>query len=140
MKKIFSYSTLLLFVAVLATAMYSCKKEPGEGGAASIKGSVKIQNYNQVTHATIGSPYYAGREDIYIIYGDGTTYHDKIETSFDGSFEFRFLRVGKYKVYMYSDIVPKPASGADEEAVIFEVEITDKKGSYEIPVTTLKKY
>jgi hypothetical protein len=140
MRKIYSFSTFMLVLALLLTGAYSCKKEPGEGGSATIKGSIKIQNYNQVTHATIGQPYYAGREDVYIIYGDGTTYHDKIETSFDGSFAFRFLRTGKYKVYVYSDIVPAPASGAEEEAVIFDIDITDKKGTYEIPVTTVKKY
>lgn len=141
MKNYFQRVTISCLALFLLISVQSCKKEAGEGGSASITGTIKIQNYNQVTHATIGSPYAASHEDVYIIYGeDGTTFHDKTETSFDGSFAFRFLRKGKYKIFAYSDIVPKPASGADEEAVVIEVEITDKKGEVAIPEITLKKY
>jgi hypothetical protein len=139
MKKLFSFS-LLVIITVLLSGLSSCKKEAGEGGAATITGKILIQNYNQVTHATIGQPYAAGKEDVYIIYGDGTTFNDKTETSFDGTFAFRYLRPGTYKVFVYTDIVPKPVNGADEEAVVSTVEITDKKGTYAVPSITIKKY
>ena len=35
----------------------------------------------------------------FIIYGeDGTTYNDDFNSSYDGTYEFKFLQKGKYKV------------------------------------------
>lgn len=133
----------LLLIALIAI-LPACSKDAGEGGAAKITGTVMVQDYNAVTHQALGSPYLNGKENVYIIYGGDSetgTFDDKTETSYDGTFQFRFLRKGKYTIFVYSDVVPKPAFGEPDKYVIKEdIEITDKKGEVSIPTITIKKY
>jgi len=44
-------------------------------------------------------------EKIYISYGDNTSVGNDVTTSFDGSFEFDYLRPGNYKVWAISKIL-----------------------------------
>ena len=48
--------------------------------------------------------YYIQDENVYIIYGDDSTqvYDDDFETSWDGSYEFDYLRKGNYILFTYS--------------------------------------
>jgi hypothetical protein len=103
----------------------ACKKPAGPGGYASIKGTVWVEDWN--TTFTLKISEYAGAdEDVYIIYGDETGYGDHIKTDYNGEFEFKYLRQGKYKVYVYSkDKTLQAPSG--KVAVVSEIEITDKK-------------
>ena len=69
-----------------------------EGGAAKIKGKVTIHNYNSA--GTLISTYPAADEDVYIIYGNENSFYDNdVKTSYDGSFEFRYLQKGNYEKY-----------------------------------------
>src|SRR3954468_7691770 len=91
-------ATLLFFIAGL---IFSCKKPAGEGGNSSIKGKLWVEDWN--SGFTIKNGEYAGYDrDVYIIYGDAVSYSDKIKTTYNGEFEFKYLRKGKYKVYVYS--------------------------------------
>ncbi len=94
MRKIILLFCLVLFIT-------SCKKEAGEGGNSSIKGKIWVKDYN-ATFTTLNAEYAGADEDVYIIYGNNTSYGDKIKASPDGSFEFKYLRKGDYTIYVYS--------------------------------------
>src|ERR1043165_206865 len=110
---------------LIITAFLSCKKEEGEGGKASITGSIWVKKYNSTGIIILGE--YAGAyEDVYIIYGDNSTYGNRIQANPDGKYEFKYLQPGHYKIYAYS----KDSTGnfsAPKFAIIREVEITRKK-------------
>lgn len=122
-----------LFLAVSLTAffLFSCEKEPGEGGNSTIFGKVYVKDYNG-TFTVLNGEYYGQDEDVYIIYGDDKTYSDHVSTNYDGVYEFKYLRPGKYTVYTYSkDSTLQSPSGVYE--VKQEVEITEKNQEYEVP-------
>ena len=73
-------------------------------------------------------------EDVYIINGDETVYSDKVSASFDGSFEFKSLRAGKYKIVTYSDDTLNIQS---KMTVLKEITIDDNKLT---DIGTLKTY
>jgi hypothetical protein len=126
--KWFVYS-VTLFVIVSFTG---CEKDPGMGGTSSIKGYVHVTDYN-VNFLVIQGYYDGANEWVYINYGDDISYSDRINTSPDGTFEFKYLRKGKYTVYVYSE----DSSLAGQHAVIKEIEITKNRqtvdaGTFEI--------
>jgi hypothetical protein len=83
---------------ILATA---CSKDPGAGGTSSIFGKIYVKDYN-TTFTVLQEEYYAPKEDVFIIYGDDKTYSDHVNTNYDGTFEFNYLRKGTYHIYAYS--------------------------------------
>lgn len=113
----------LLLISVMIS---SCKKPAGVGGKSSIKGSIWVEDWNG--GFTIKNSEYAGYdEDVYIIYGDDVSYSDKTKANYNGEYEFKYLRKGKYKIYVYSkDKTLTSPSG--EISIVKEVEITEKKG------------
>ena len=116
------------------TLLYgSCKKGPGEGGQASIKGKVYTVNYNSTMTVAQDSGYLGGQK-VYIIYGDETAVGKSQDSNNDGSFEFTYLRKGKYTVYTYSKTSPNHL----DSAVIQAAEITDKKQALELPDFMIK--
>lgn len=78
----------------------ACKKGPGEGGSSTIKGNVTATYIDVFGNAY---SYPAEKEDVYIVYGDGDYYGDNVETDYNGNYEFKYLKKGKYTVYAYSD-------------------------------------
>lgn len=118
----------------------SCKKVEGEGGTSTIKGRIMVNNYN-VGGSILEGTYAGADEDVYIIYGDGNTYYnDKISTSYDGTFEFKYLQNGKYTIYVYEDVLPEPSNAAKEKAVIVTAEISDKKSTVDLgDITIIRK-
>jgi hypothetical protein len=92
------YITIL---ALLFTLLSACEKGSGEGGMAKIGGKVIIQDYN-FDFSILRDTYPAQDYDVYIIYGDAPYYGDKIKTSYDGYFEFSYLRKGEYTIFVYS--------------------------------------
>lgn len=89
------------FIFLLALSLLACEKEPGEGGMAKIGGKVIIEDYN-FDFSILRDTYPAQDYDVYIIYGDDPYYGDKIKTSYDGYFEFDYLREGDYTIFVYS--------------------------------------
>ena len=54
--------------------------------------------------------YNAPDYDVFIIYGDDNNISDDdVKTSYDGSFEFKNLREGNYKVFAYSEDLSEPS-------------------------------
>lgn len=126
--------TFLTAILALCVLIISCKKEPGEGGTSTLKGKITVRDYNGSFPAPFFTDYGAQEEDVYIIYGDGTTSDNRTRTSYDGTYEFKYLRKGTYKIFVYSDDTNfvSPAPGGK---VVIEktVEITKNKSEVAIP-------
>lgn len=130
-------SKLLIIKGVLIITMIvffsACKKGPGEGGRASIKGKVFTVNYNSSFTVPQDSGYLGGQK-VYIMYGDETAVGDDQDTNNEGAFEFRFLRKGTYKVYVYT----KTLANHIDTAIVQQIEISDRKQTVELPDFRIK--
>jgi hypothetical protein len=89
---------LMFFMAILILS--SCNKQEGPGGTATLKGKIKVKEYNQ-DFTVLKAEYYAQAENVYLIYGDDNIYSEDFKTGPDGSFEFSYLRKGKYGIFAY---------------------------------------
>ena len=121
---------LQLFIWVIAVllALVSCKKEAGDGGNSSIKGKISRELRIVLNNpGTAVGTFPAADEDVYIIYGDHVSPDDRVQTNYDGEYEFLYLRPGKYKVYAFSKDTNSVAVPWDEDhmTVLQELEITD---------------
>ena len=108
---------------ILSITLFSCSKEAGEGGRATISGKVFMTD-------TLGGnqgEYYIPDYDVYIIYGDADdVYDDDTKTNFDGTYEFKNLRTGTYRVFAYT---ADPSQPSKVSAVFQTVEVGSKKGT-----------
>lgn len=123
---------LLFFLGATLIFTSGCTKIEGPGGAATIKGKIHVREFDGAMNLI--NEYDAPKFDVYIIYGDteGETYFDDdIETSYDGSFEFKNLEPGNYQVFVYEDC-NTCLSGKSEK--IMDVEIKDKKEIFDLGV------
>ena len=121
---------LQLFIWVIAVllALVSCKKEAGDGGNSSIKGKISRELRIVLNNpGTAVGTFPAADEDVFIIYGDHISPDDRVQTNYDGEYEFLYLRPGKYKVYAFSKDTNSVAVQWDEDhmTVLQELEITD---------------
>ena len=100
MRNIQSKFLLILSFSILLFA--GCKKEEGQGGTSTITGQVIVNDYDG-GFFQLKATYPAADKKTYIIYGtDHTTYDDDYNTSYDGSYEFKHLQKGKYRIFVYS--------------------------------------
>lgn len=128
-------SVLSLFILLLSVS--ACKKTAGEGGQASIKGKVWAEDWN-VAFTVKNGEYAAVDEDVYIIYGSDISYGDKVKTNYNGEFEFKYLRTGKYKIYVYSkDKTLRSQSG--DTSFVQETQINSKKQHISLDQFTIYK-
>lgn len=135
MNKIVSFVALAVSIFIFN----SCKKVEGQGGSSTIKGKIIVNNYNAGGSILEGT--YAGvDEDVYIIYGDGsTTSNDRVRTSYDGTFEFNYLQDGKYTIYTFEEVLPEPTSAAKKQVVMVSTEITKKKSIVDLGEIIIKQ-
>jgi hypothetical protein len=113
----------------------SCEKNPGEGGNATINGTVWVKDYNTTFTELIGE-YAAMQEDVFIVYGDNVGFDDKTETDYLGNYRFNYLRPGKYTIFVYSkDTAMQTVNG--EVAILQEVEITESSQVLTVPQITI---
>lgn len=125
---------LILPIFILLMVFSSCRKVEGPGGSVTIKGVVIERNHV----GTSVFEYPAADQDVYLIYGnENTFYDDDVKTSFDGSFEFRYLQKGNYQVFAYQDN-PSVASGTDE--VLIPVNASDKNEVITLDTLYIDKY
>ncbi|MBA3704462.1 MAG: hypothetical protein H0W84_00750 [Bacteroidetes bacterium] len=115
----------------------SCKKEAGPGGTSSINGKVYARYYNK-NFSILADSAYAPDLDVYIIYGNEQTFGERQRTTYDGSYKFKYLQKGSYKIYTYS----KDSTGAykyyvnqysPDVVVVKDVKIAKNKQSVEVP-------
>jgi hypothetical protein len=132
---LFSFKNLTL-ILVLAF-ITSCKKPAGPGGSSSIKGKLWVEDWN--AGFTVKNGEYAGAdEDVYIVYGDETGYGDRTRADYKGEFEFKYLRKGKYKVYVYSkDNTLQSVSG--DISIVQETEIISNRQTITLDQFTIYK-
>ncbi|MCC7301355.1 MAG: hypothetical protein IT233_01810 [Bacteroidia bacterium] len=123
MKSICPSLTFLIFCSVFFLS--SCSKGPGEGGNSSIKGHVWVKDINATFQ--VQAQYDGYDEEVYLIYGDDISFSERIRSSYDGVFEFKYLRPGKYKVFIYSEDSVPPASNPNNVTILKEIEISGKK-------------
>ncbi len=129
---------LLLTIPIIS----ACKKEAGEGGNSSIKGSVQAISRLIVTNPNTGVDTLAASDrDVYILYGDNITLGDRIRTNYKGEFEFKYLRPGDYTVYVYSDDTTGTVNENSSAFHLMEMKttitITYKKQVVEVPQFTI---
>lgn len=125
-----NYSKFSNLLCVLF-AITSCTKEPGEGGFATIQGKVFIKDYNAYFNI-LNAEYYGQGETVYIVYGDQKGIGNTVKTSYDGSYQFDFLRKGKYKIYALSKDSASVNSSKTIE-VLLDVSIKEKKETITLP-------
>ncbi|MFL5728196.1 MAG: hypothetical protein ACJ75J_01810, partial [Cytophagaceae bacterium] len=117
---------ILSGILMLLMFFMACKKQEGKGGKHSVTGKVIARKYNTSTQTYTSPAYPSQEEDVYIIYGDDVSYGDHQNANFDGSFEFKYLHKGKYKVYAYSKDSTN-ASPSGKIAVVKEFVIGHEK-------------
>jgi hypothetical protein len=134
-------NTILKLMVISVIAMFSassCDKPPGPGGRATIKGKVYAVDFDNTQRYKLSEGYSSG-ERVYICYGDNEAIGNDTRTSTDGSFEFRNLTQGDYKVFVNSldtSIKGSNSKGNDTEIpVIRNVKISGAK-----EVVTLKDF
>jgi len=119
---------ILVFAVILSLA--SCKKEEGDGGNSSITGRVMIERrVNLDNYSTARDTIPAADQDVFIIYGDHVSPDDRIQTNYNGEFEFLYLRPGNYTIYTFSKDTTATPTPWDEDhlTILKRIEITDKK-------------
>lgn len=88
-----------LLTTIIALFLFSCSKEEGEGGRASISGKIHMTDITGGNQGTYDAPDY----DVYILYGeDDDIYDDDMKTNYDGTFKFSNLREGSYRIFAYT--------------------------------------
>jgi hypothetical protein len=123
---------IIFFVTItFAFVLSSCEKEPGAGGTSSILGRVYARDYNS-TFTVLQSEYYAPDIWVYLVYGNDKDYGDRIKTSYNGTYEFKYLRPGDYHVYSYSKDSTLQSNA--EIAVIKDVSIPKQYKAIEAPL------
>ncbi len=132
-------NNITVSIIILMFTFISCKKEEGTGGRYSIKGKIFIMDYNS-TFSTLKGSFYAQNESVYIIYGDDATYGDNQKTNYDGTYEFKYLRKGKYTIYAYSDTSTSYAGSQMTSTVLTKkIEVT-LSGDKTVELTDLILY
>jgi hypothetical protein len=125
-------SLLIVFLALMSFT--ACEKGSGEGGTSTIRGKVWIREYNKDFTIQKAPDYPAQELRVYIIYGDDAVYSNDFRTNYDGEFEFKYLREGKYTVFAYSkDSTLDYNYTSQMKAITREVEITGKNQTVEVP-------
>ncbi len=128
MKKITLLSTIALTLVIS-----SCSKPAGEGGQATIKGRIWVENYSTLNSMsdsyTLKGEFAGADEDVFIIYGDDVSYGNKVKSGPDGIFEFKYLRIGDYKIYVKSKDTTRASYfyGSGIKTVDVSVSIGNKK-------------
>jgi len=129
---------LSLFISII---FFSCDKSEGIGGTSTIKGKIQALegSYNPFTNQfDTTALYFASDENVYIIYGNDSSqvYDDDFETSWDGTYEFNFLRTGNYTLFAYSKC-DTCLSGT--KPLFWRVEILNNNEEYIQNVKTIRK-
>ena len=95
-KKLFLAGSLMAALLIFS----SCTKE-GPGGNATITGQVTVHLFDPGYRVMQGS-YPAADEDVFIVYGGGDDVSNDTKTGPEGTFEFKWLTKGTYKVFVYT--------------------------------------
>tara|TARA_Y100001978_G_scaffold178201_1_gene172185 strand:- start:24 stop:425 length:402 start_codon:yes stop_codon:yes gene_type:complete len=128
--------TICILSLLILFNFSSCSKVEGEGGAATIKGKITVHDYNNA--GTILQDTYPGADkDVYIVYGNENTFYDNdIKTSYDGSFEFRYLQKGNYQIFVYEEV----QGAVHDTVIIYPVSISERKQVFDLGEIIIRRY
>lgn len=126
---------LVFLLTAIAVVSFGCKKEPGEGGKAEIRGVVLRQNVN-AAGSHIGDPYPFHDTRVYIVYGDNDFHDDDVRTGPDGQYVFRWLRKGDYTIYTFGEC----NCPGNSMAISHTVRVDGKKDAVTVPTITALNY
>ena len=110
-----------------------------DDGEAAIRGVVEKIKYDKDSswpNLVVEYVDFAHEHEVYLTYGNHVSYDERVRTSHDGSFEFRDLIPGNYKVFLYSEDVTKVT---EHEVLLFEVSIEEPDQVEDLGVITIKE-
>ena len=96
------YTRRFFILLILPFLAFSCISVEGEGGKSTVQGYIQKITYNDGEFQLKADTFPAIKTDVYIIYGDNLTHSDKMETTYDGFYQFKYLTKGTYKVFAYN--------------------------------------
>lgn len=120
---------LTLSIGALSLGILSCNKEPGQGGRAIIKGRI-FENLHTTIYpwGIIDDSIPATNKKVYLLHGlEDSTYDDDFNTSYDGSFEFKYLTKGDYQIFVYTKQVKEDSSGIENAVHKINLNISERK-------------
>ena len=125
----------ILVICLIGLTLFSCVKTEGVGGGGHVKGYVFGKKFNSL--GTLISSYDMQDADVYIIYGDDEfkAFDDRARTSYDGSFEFKYLKKGTYTIFTYSKCV---TCGGADSAVFATVKVNEKNEVIDVGTLTVR--
>ncbi len=115
----------------------SCKKEPGVGGKAEIRGHVFETLWDDNTNQPAGPGYFVGDHKVYIVYGDNDYFDDDVDTDPSGLFVYSWLRKGKYTLFTYSEC---PTCPGEVEVFSKTVEVGENKEVVDVGTFEVEKW
>ena len=128
------YLPLLSFIIFL----FSCEKTPGEGGRASIIGSVEVERRVVISnHETSKDTIPSSDTEVFIVYGDNMSPDDRVFTNPDGDFSFNWLRKGDYTIYVYSEDTSEVSYPLPEVSIYKEVVIYGREDVVDVGLITI---
>jgi hypothetical protein len=128
-------SFLLITVALMTAS--ACKKTPGEGGNARIRGKVWVKDYNS-TFTTLQHEYYGQNIKVILTFGDNISPDLTVETNSNGEFEFQYLREGAYKITVYSQALKDATHPSGLIPVENYIDITKRKQIIDLGIITIQ--
>ncbi len=117
--------------------MGACKKEPGVGGKAEIRGHVFETPWDDNTNQPAGPGYFVGDHKVYIVYGDNDYFDDDVDTDPNGLFVYSWLRKGTYRLFTYSEC---PTCPGEVEVFSKTVEVGDNKEVLDVGTFEVEKW
>ena len=123
---------LSIFSAIMILS--ACQKGSGTGGTSTIRGKIFVMNYNN--SGQFVDSFYAQEEHVYIIYGDAAYFGDDVKTSYDGTYEFPYLRKGSYTIFAYSRC--DTCAGGQQPALL-PAEISKNHSVVTLPTLVINK-
>lgn len=112
----------ICYILLCCLILSACKKLPGEGGLATIKGKIYAKDYD--VNGFLRGEGYIPEERVYISYGADTNVSNEVRTSYNGEYKFEFLQKGKYSIFVYTNC---DTCGLGVRPVVQKVEITTRK-------------
>jgi hypothetical protein len=114
----------LLLIIAITSLFFSCSKDEGYGGLASITGRVFGKDLN--SSGVLVSEDYLGGVKVYIAAHGSNSSFDSVDSSYDGTFRFEFLHKGKYDIWIFGDC---DSCSWDQTYELRTIEISSKRSS-----------
>lgn len=134
----FKKSILIFFLSVILLLVNACKKTPGQGGNAQIKGTFWVRQYDPFFTIVTGR-YPAVNQTVYLFFGDDVSPGTSVNTNSQGDFQFNYLRKGKYRVVAYSRQYRATSSTPASYAVEASVNLSKRKEIKDVGLDTLNQ-